>query len=55
MKNVGGIFVTILIGAGVALVLGLIRWIQNIQKISKKFEVILFNFQQSKKIISFYF
>lgn len=39
MKNVGGIFVTILAGSGVAMILGVVRWIKNIKKIAKKFDV----------------
>lgn len=39
MKNVGGIFVTILAGSGVAMVLGVVRWIKNIKKIGRKYDV----------------
>lgn len=39
MKNVGGIFVTILAGSGVAMVLGIVRWIKNIKKIARKYDV----------------
>lgn len=45
MKNVGGIFVTILIGSGIAVVLGFVRWMQNIKKISTKYEVSLGRFE----------
>lgn len=39
MKNVGGIFVTILSGSGVAVILGVVRWIKNIKKAARKYDV----------------
>ncbi|KAG5684286.1 hypothetical protein PVAND_013522 [Polypedilum vanderplanki] len=39
MKNVGGIFVTVIIGSAFAIILGLVRWIRNIRSISKKFDM----------------
>jgi hypothetical protein len=44
MKNVGGIFVTILAGSGVAMVLGVVRWIKNIKKTAKKHDVSLLKY-----------
>jgi hypothetical protein len=39
MKNVGGIFVTVIIGCTAAITLGFTRWIMNIRLIAKKFDI----------------
>lgn len=39
MKNVGGIFVVLSGGCGVALVLGIFKWICNIRNMAKTLDV----------------
>lgn len=43
MKNVGGVFVVLFGGCGVAMVLGLFRWYYNIKQMAKTLDVRLKN------------
>lgn len=39
MKNVGGVFAVLAAGCGVAIGLGILRWIFNVRDMAKKLEV----------------
>lgn len=50
MKNLGGVFVVLACGSGVAIVLGVFRWCYNMRKMSRSLDVRLAEVFQSFKI-----
>lgn len=60
MKNVGGVFVVLFFGCGVAMILGFFRWYVNIKQMAKTLEVrIIFQLKYtcmyfSNKILLFF-